>query len=92
MSKKIGTTDLQRNLGDCWACAYYVINTLRLRLNGQNFADVFKHIFLNENCYILIKISLKFVLKGPIDNIPALVQIMAWRQPGDKPLFESMMV
>ena len=30
--------------------------------------------------------------KGPIDNIPALVQIMAWRRPGDKPLFEPIMV
>ena len=39
-----------------------------------------------------IKISLKFVPKGPIDNIPALVQIMAWRRPGDKPLSEPMMV
>ena len=35
-----------------------------------------------------IKISLKFVPRGPINNIPALVQIMAWRQSGDKPLSE----
>ena len=35
---------------------------------------------------------LKFVPKGPINNIPALVQIMAWRRPGDKPLSEPMMV
>ena len=27
-----------------------------------------------------------------INNIPALVQIMAWRQPGGKPLSEPMMV
>ena len=38
------------------------------------------------------KISLKFVPKGPIDNIPAWVQIMAWHRPGDKPLSEPMMV
>ena len=37
----------------------------------------FKCIFLNENIWISIKISLKFVPKGPINNIPALVQIMA---------------
>ena len=36
--------------------------------------------------------SLKFVPKGQINNIPALVQIMAWRRPGDKPLSEPMMV
>ena len=29
--------------------------------------------------------------KGPINNIPALVQIMACRRPGDKPLSELMM-
>ena len=38
---------------------------------------------MNENVLISNKISLKFVSKGPIDNIPALVQIMAWRRPGD---------
>ena len=27
--------------------------------------------------------------KGPINNIPALVQIMAWPRPGDKPLSEK---
>ena len=48
-------------------------------------------IFLNENVWILIKISLKFVPKGPINNIPALVQWMAWHQPVDKPLFEQFM-
>ena len=42
--------------------------------------------------WIPIKISLKFVLKGSINNIPALVQIMAWRRPGDKPLSWPMMV
>ena len=46
---------------------------------------------MNENIWISIKISLKFVPKGPINNIPALVQIMAWRRTGDKPLSEAMM-
>ena len=68
-------------------------NTLRPRQNGRHFADdILKYIFLNENFWIPIKISLKFVPKGPIDNIPALVQIMAWRRPSDKPLSEPMMV
>ena len=48
--------------------------------------------FLNENVWISIKISLKFVHKGPIHNIPALVQIMDWCRPGDKPLSEPMML
>ena len=47
--------------------------------------DIFKYIFLNENVWISIKTSLNFVPKGPINNnIPALVQIMAWRQQGGK--------
>ena len=41
---------------------------------------------------VSFKISLKFVPKGPINNIAALVQIMACRRPGDKPLSEPMMV
>ena len=70
-----------------------VINSLRPRQNGRHFPDdIFKWIFLNENVWITIKISLKFVPKGPINNIPALVQITAWRCPGDKPLSEPMMV
>ena len=69
------------------------VNTLRPRQNGRPFADDnFKHIFLNENVRISSKISLKFVPEGPINNILALVQIMAWRRPGDKPLSEPMMV
>ena len=35
---------------------------------------------------------LKFVPMGTINNIPALVQIMAWRRSGDKPLPEQIMV
>ena len=54
--------------------------------------DIFKCIFLKENVLISIKISLKFVPKGQINNIPALVSIMAWRRPGDKPLSEPMVV
>ena len=82
---------------DLWCHSYEVtspwVNSLRPRQNGRHFADdIFKCIFLNENVWISIKISLKFVPKGPINNIPALVQIMAWCRPGDKPLSEPMMV
>ena len=55
------------------------LNSLRLRQNRRHFEDdVFKCNCLNENVWILIKISPKFVANGPINNIPALVQIMAW--------------
>ena len=53
--------------------------------------DIFKCIFLNDNDRISIKISLKFVPKGPIDNKSALAQVMAWRRTGDKPLPEPML-
>ena len=42
--------------------------------SGRHFADdIFRYIFVNEKFCILIKISLKFVLYGLIDNKPALV-------------------
>ena len=51
-----------------------VINTLGPRQNGRHFADaIFKCIFFNENVLISIKISLKFVPSGQINNIPVLV-------------------
>ena len=66
-----------------------MFNTLRPRQNGHHFTDdIFKWIFLNENVWISINISL-FVPRGPINNIPTLVQVMAWRRPGDKPLVYS---
>ena len=64
----------------------------RPRQNGRRFPDIFKWILLNENVWILITFSLNFVSRGQINNIPTLVQIMAWRPPGDKPLSEPMMV
>ena len=69
------------------------VNTLRPGQNGRHFPDdIFKSIFLNEHVWISINISLKFVPRGPINNIPTLVQVMAWRRSGDKPLSEPMMV
>ena len=69
-------------------CTY----TSRPRHNEHNFPDdIFKSIFLNENAWISLNISLEFVPKVQINNIVALVQIMAWCQTGDKPLSEEMM-
>ena len=48
-------------------------------------------IFLNDSVWIFIKISLEFVPKGQINNSPTLVQLMAWRRPGDTPLTVPMM-
>ena len=69
------------------------LNSLRPRQNDRHFTDdTFKCIFLNEYVRISIRISLKFVPKGPINSIPVLLQIMAWRRPGDRPLSEVMIV
>ena len=68
-------------------------NTLRLRQNSHHFANnFFKSIFLNENIWISINIQMKFLPKGQINNIPVLVQKIAWHWPGDKPLSEPMMI
>ena len=61
------------------------LNTLSPRQDGRHFPDdIFKWIFLNENCCILIQILLKYVPKGPINNNPSfLIQIIIskkWRQ------------
>ena len=68
-------------------------NTLRPRQHGRQFPDdTFKHILWNKNARISIEFSPKFVPKGSINNIPALVQIMAWHRTGDKPLFKPVLV
>ena len=55
---------------------HFIVNTLRPRQNGRRFADdTFKCIFLNENVRISIEISLKFVPKGPINNVPSRVGV-----------------
>ena len=60
----------------------WVINTSRPRQNGRLFPDdILKCILLKENISISIG-----------SDLPALVKIMAWRRPGDKPLSEPMMV
>ena len=70
-----------------------VFNTLRPRHNGHHFAeDIFKCIFLNENVWIPIKISLNFVPYSPIniysiigsDNglVPARWQAIIWNYDG----------
>ena len=69
------------------------INTLRPRQNDRHFPDdILKCMFLNENIWILLKCLVKFVPNVAIDNILSLVQIMAWRRPGSKPLSETIMV
>ena len=67
-------------------------NTLRPRESYYHFKDdIFKCFLLNQNAWISLKISLKFISNVQINYIPTLVQIMAWHRQGDKPLSEPMM-
>ena len=69
------------------------INILRPRQYGCHLSDnTLIRIFLNENVWIFIKTLPKCIPTGPINNIPSMVQIMAWRWAWDKPLSEPMMV
>ena len=90
------------NLNYCWKlinaigprCKIMVmLNTLRRpRHNDHHFPDnSLKCIFSNENVWISIETSLNFIPKVPINNIPALVQIMVWHQPGNKPMMVSLL-
>ena len=55
-------------------------------------AAIFQTTFLNTFSWIkMYKFRLRYP-NGPINYIPALFQIMAWRRPGDKPLSEPMVV
>ena len=57
------------------------------------FQATFSNAFSWMKMYkFLLRFSLKFVPRGTINKIPALVQIMVWRRPGDKPLSEPMVV
>ena len=76
----------------CWSPDFFLTHWGQEK-NGRHFPDdIFKCIFFNEIVWILLKISLKFVPKVQINNVQALVQIMAWHRPGDKPLSGPMMV
>ena len=72
---------------------YSSINSSPPGQYGHHYAnDIFRCIFLNEKFRILVRISLKFVSKGPIDNKWALVRVMAWHWIGNKPLPQLMLI
>ena len=68
-----------------------MFNTLKLQ-RWCYFVDVIpKSIPMHEVDYVLIHASAKFVFGGPIDNKPAVGQIMTWRRTGGKSLFAPKM-
>ena len=72
-------------------CAMQFMNMRSKTLKLKKMAVVFQTTFSWMKC-ISLAISLKFVPRVPVNNSPALVQIMAWRRPGDKQWFEPMVI
>ena len=63
------------------------------RDNGRNFGRLhIECIFLYGNDRIQIQISLKLGPRGPNNDKAVLVQLLAWRRTGDKPLPEPMII
>ena len=73
----LSLTSLTKYHWDVSCVRHWRVNTLRPRQDGRHFPnDIFKCIFLNENVHISIRISLKFVPRGPVNKIPALVHYL----------------
>ena len=72
----------------CWDLAHWGRDKMAAILQ-TTFSNAY---FLNENVCISLKISLKLVHEVRVNIISILVQIMAWRRSGDKPLSEPIMV
>ena len=73
--------------------ALIYVNVFMQKWNNRHFTYIiFKCYFLNDDVFIFIAISFKYVLKRPINKTPSLVQIMDCRLFGDKPLSEPMVV
>ena len=53
--------------------------------------SIFQTIFSNAFSLTKLYVSLKFVPKVRINNIPELVQVMAWHQSVDEALSEPML-
>ena len=81
-------------LAQCWPTPDYVLIYFKFLTHWgrDKMATILQTTLSNAFPWISIKILLKFVSKGSIINIPALVQIMAWHCPGAKPLSGPMMV
>ena len=58
----------------------------------QNFIDFYKQFTLLKICNFQLWNMPRFLQKLPIDDMFALIQVMAWWQIWEKPLLESMMI
>ena len=73
------------------SCNDLLLNTMRPRQKGWNYADdIFMFISLKEKFLLWWIFLLKYAHKDPINNKSISIQIMVWDQSGDKPLSELM--
>ena len=82
------------NIGwlNCWV-AQWTANTVLTHWDRDEMAAIFQTAFSSAFSWIkMYEFRLGFVVKGPINNIPLLIRVMAWHRTGDKPLPETMMV
>ena len=87
----LGDTEYSEN-------TWLILTLLMPRLlasTGHQQAWYWQHrfiIFLSFSWMKILELRLNFFPKSPINNIRALVQIIAWRRPADKPLSEPKVV
>ena len=78
----------------CWNDDYNDDNDklwLQYKRNRSEEIGEFKSIFMNENPWASINISLKYVRSVPINNKAELVRVLDWCWTGHTPLTASMM-
>ena len=80
MCEDLTTTDTK-----CHRCTKFIVCRYVVFRTDVKFIPLWPTILIS------IAISMAFVLKGPINNITALLQIMAWHRLGDQPLSETIM-
>ena len=74
-------------LNQCWWCHMVSLKSSPTEAETKWLVSCRWHFqmhFLEWISLQLIQISPNFVLKGPIDNIPSLIPVMAWWQTGNK--------
>ena len=73
------------------SCSNIIVQIIRLYQNGHQCADdIYEYISLNENQFILSKISLNFFLLAPTDNNSLVVKVKPWYLTGDNVLPGSL--
>ena len=61
-------------------------------IQGHYSDNIFQGILLYDKSCISIQISVNYVHKSSINNLPAFVQVKVWYQLGNKPLSKPMVV